>query len=141
MENIRYKFKYPQSFLRKNYSYLAEDILKLLKNIRMNFIYEEFQLQNEINRILEENNIEYVKEYKLAARNRIDFFILGGIGIEVKKGKPNKHKVLSQLERYTKFKEINSIILVTEKSIDVPNIINGKKCFVLCLNRLWGVAL
>ncbi len=85
--------------------------------------------------------ISFEKEYRLAPRNRIDFFIDGGIGLEVKRGKPNKTRVTKQLQRYASFEDIKAIVLVVDRTVDIPNEINGKKCILFGLNRLWGVAL
>lgn len=120
---------------------LTRDVLKALKNIRGNVIFEEYRLHEMIAELLEKAGIPFKKEYKLAPRNRIDFLVDGGTGIEVKKGKPNRTQVNKQLERYVSFDEIKSVILVVERNVNIPYEINGKKCVLFGLNRLWGVAL
>lgn len=122
-------------------TYDVSDIFNSLSKIRIGVIYEEFTLQNMISKLLEQEGIQYYKEYKLAPKNRIDFLIPGGIGIEIKKGKPNQTQVLKQISRYTSFDEINTLILVVERNVDIPNEVNGKKCYSFGLNKLWGVAL
>jgi hypothetical protein len=116
-------------------------VLQALRKIRINVIYEEFRLQEMIAEKLTEASLEFKKEYKLAARNRIDFLVDGGIGIEVKKGRPNRTQVLKQLERYAAFEEISAVILVVERNVYIPDIVNSKRCILFGLNRLWGVAL
>ena len=120
---------------------LFNKTLKALQLIRVNLVRDEFLLQNIIAKALDNAEITYSKEHKLAPRNRIDFLVDGGIGIEVKKGKPYTRQVIGQLERYTAFPEITAIILVVERNLDMPKEINGKKCYSFGLNKLWGIAL
>lgn len=120
----------------------VNEVISILKNLRVNGIYEEYEIQNEIYKTFNQYSIDVIKEYKLGCKNRIDFFLpQQGIGIEVKKGKPGKKKVIDQLERYAVFKEITTLILVVERNMDVPKMINGKPCFSIGLNKQWGIAL
>ncbi|OEH86050.1 hypothetical protein BHU72_14565 [Desulfuribacillus stibiiarsenatis] len=120
-------------------------IIKLLKQLRLPVTTSEFDIQYEIKRILDQNNVEYEKEKVLAPRNRVDFFIYTGdntgIIIEVKKGKPNRNLVIDQLERYAQFESVLAVILVCDNRVKVPEKINGKTCVSIGLNRLWGVSL
>lgn len=116
-------------------------IITALSDMRINIIRDEFELQAIISNCLDHANIPYSREYKLAPRNRIDFMVVGGTGIEVKKGKPYSRQVINQLERYTIFPEIKAIILVVERNLDIPRVINGKMCYSFGLNKLWGIAL
>jgi hypothetical protein len=118
-----------------------EIIISALKELRVNAVFEEYELQDEIAKILKSHNISFIKEHKLGPRNRIDFFIDKGIGIEIKKGKPNRTKVIKQLERYASFNEISALILVIERSMDIPRYINNKPCLSIGLNKQWGIAI
>jgi len=115
--------------------------LTALQSIRVNLVKDEYLLQDIIAKALDDAGITYSKEYKLAPRNRIDFLVDGGIGIEVKKGKPYTRQVVEQLKRYAAFSEITAIILVVERNLDIPKEINGKQCCSFGLNKLWGIAL
>jgi hypothetical protein len=53
-----------------------EKVIHVLKNLQLNLITEEFTLQDIIAQQLEEAQIPYIKEYKLAPRNRIDFLLI-----------------------------------------------------------------
>lgn len=119
----------------------TREVLTLLKRIRINVAYDEYELQDWITRLLQQAEIPFKKEHVLAPRNRIDFLVDGGIGIEVKKGKPNRTQVCAQLERYAGFDCIRSIILVVERNVNIPREVKGKPCVLFGLNRLWGVAL
>ncbi|WP_113675837.1 hypothetical protein [Vallitalea guaymasensis] len=119
----------------------VEAIINSLKKIRTGVVIDEYKLQNTIARQFSKDEINFVRECTIGKRCRIDFFIPGGIGIEVKKGKPNRVTVLQQLGRYAESYKINCIILVVEKNLDVPSTINGKRCFSIGLNKQWGVAI
>jgi len=120
--------------------FIMQEILKTLSNLRINPVNEEFDLQMEIAKLFDATGIEYEKECILGPRNRVDFYV-GGIVIEIKKGKPNKQQVTNQLRRYAQFSDVKGIILVVEKNLDIPKEINGKPCVSFGLNKLWGIAL
>ncbi|MFW6029518.1 MAG: hypothetical protein ACOCRO_04620 [Halanaerobiales bacterium] len=120
---------------------LSNQIISALKEIRVNVVKEEYILQEMIAKEFENANISYKKEYKLGPRKRIDFFLEPGIGIEVKKGKPNKRTTIKQLKRYTEVEKIKMLILVVERNLSIPEKINGVKCLSFGVNRNWGIAL
>lgn len=119
----------------------AQTIINILKNLRVNIVEEEFDLQQQIAAELRNAGIVFKREYRIGKRNRVDFMIDGGIVLEVKKGKPYIGNVWEQLKRYTAFPEVKAIILVVERNLDLPKTINGKPCFSMGLNKLWGIAL
>jgi hypothetical protein len=53
----------------------------------------------------------------------------------------DKARLLNQLRRYAACEQIESLILVTEKTVALPHTIGGKPVRLICLNRLWGIAL
>lgn len=118
-----------------------EQVLGALRELRIGVLSDEFELQACIEGVLRSSGIPYQKEFRLAPRNRIDFLLNGGIGLEAKRGKPNKTSVLKQLERYAAFDEISAIILVVDRNVHIPISVLGKRCILFGLNRLWGVAL
>ena len=65
----------------------------------------------------------------------------GGVGIEIKRGRVERAKVMRQLTRYAACPQVTGLILLTEKSLSLPREIGGKPVKVICLNRLWGIAL
>lgn len=87
--------------------------------------------------------MEYDKEHYLGRGNRVDFLTATGIAVEVKKGKPNRERLLSQINRYAEFEEVQSIIIVVETSLQDPinHSRNGKPCKVVGLLKQWGIAL
>jgi hypothetical protein len=120
---------------------LMNEILCILKKLRVNVLSDEYTLQSQIADLLKINAINFTKEHKLGRGSRVDFLTSYGIAIEVKKGKPNKVSVHTQLLKYAKHEEITGIILVVETSLSVPHTIAGKPCCALGLQKLWGIAL
>ena len=119
----------------------VKDLLSILARLSIGFTHSEYEIQAMLADLLTEHGINHQKEYRLGPRNRIDFYTDQGIGIEVKRGRPNKAQLLRQLERYTSFKEIRAVVLVLDRNVNIPSEIKGKSCIVFGLNRLWGVAL
>lgn len=115
------------------------DVLAALRHLRIQVAAEEFDLHLQVARCLDAAGLPYQREYRLGPGNRIDFFV-GGIGVEVKKGKPNAGSVLGQLTRYAASPEVIGLILVIERYLDVPAQIAGKPCASLGLRKQWGVA-
>ena len=65
----------------------------------------------------------------------------GGVAVEVKRGKPPHGKLLEQIRRYASLPQVNAMILVVERTAELPHTVCGKPCRVVALNRLWGVAV
>ncbi len=108
---------------------LAE-ILHALRGIRAPIQQGEYDLHDLVRASLAEAEI-----------CRIDFVCPGGIGIEIKRGQPDRKRIVMQLTRYAACGQISALILVTERTVAVPNRIHGKPISCVCLNRLWGIAL
>lgn len=118
----------------------VDQVLQALKQLRVAGSDDEYRLQNEIASCLDAHKIGYIKEYRISPNCRIDFF-LSGIGLEVKKGKPPRSQVLRQVSRYLRHRELEALILVTERAQHLPPKVEGKDCISVCLSKLWGVAL
>ncbi len=116
-------------------------ILNLLKGAKFPFAIEEYQIHQSIINLFYENNIKFIHEYKIKSNSRIDFFVEDEIGVEVKKGRPNRTNLIKQLTRYSECESICAIIVIVEKSIILPSSINGKKIYSINLNSQWGIAL
>jgi hypothetical protein len=118
-----------------------DEIINILKGLRIPVMTDEYTLQSNIADLLRTNGVSFIKEYRLGRGSRVDFLTSNGIAIEIKKGKPNKASVHNQLQRYAEHEEIQGIILVVETSLTVPGIVAGKPCRTLGLQKLWGIAL
>lgn len=110
------------------------ELLQLLKSKRLP-LHNEKALQAEIEKVLLESNIDFQREHYLSKGSIIDFMV-NGTGIEVKIGGSAK-EIFRQCERYAEFEEIKAIILVTGKSIRLPEKINNKPAYVLNLGTAW----
>lgn len=115
-------------------------ILSVISTVRIRKVMEEQEIQDAIERAFREQDIPYEREAKVAPRCRLDF-LSSGVAVEVKKRRPEKAKLIAQITRYAKLDAIRAVIVVLERSIDLPSNICGKPVRVLSLNSLWGVAL
>ena len=109
-------------------------IINALSTERFSLTVEK-TTQIEIETLFNRNGIAHIKEYHLDKNNIPDFFI-DGIAIEVKI-KGNAKQIYRQCERYSKFKEVKIIILVTNRSMGFPKEINGKPCYIINMGRAW----
>ena len=118
----------------------AEAILSALSALRIPPGTSELEMHARIAAGLEAAGIACSHEAKLAPRCRIDF-LADGIGIEVKCGRPSRRALLRQLGRYASCEDVRALILVVERSANLPARVCGKPCYCLSMNRLWGIAL
>lgn len=116
------------------------DIMQALLKLRAPFCPGEYDLHALVASALREAGIAFLHEERLAQRCRIDF-LSGTVGIEVKKGKPVRRQLINQLERYAASPRIDTLVVVVERTADLPGEISGKPCVTLSINRLWGIAL
>lgn len=120
---------------------MIDTVLTAIRTVRIGVVSEEFEIHRAIAGALDLAGIRYQHEYKLGPHCRIDFLTDGGIGVEVKKGKPYSVAVEKQLIRYASFEDVKGIVLVIERYQDVPSEICGKPCRSLGLRKLWGISL
>ncbi|MEK4188056.1 hypothetical protein [Paenibacillus sp. FSL L8-0494] len=116
-----------------------DKVISAIKRIRCHVLIDEYKLHGLIADQLNAAEISFKNEVLLAPHNRIDFIAGDGIGIEAKKGKPNEQQVLRQLERYAAFDK-ERLILVIERYMDLPEMINGKPVVSIGLRKLWGIS-
>lgn len=111
------------------------EVFKIFKATRFSNLMDEKTIQAEIFIHLEPLGFE--REYRLSKGSIVDFYRpLDGLAIEVKvKGSPMR--IYEQLERYCKFDQVRSILLVTNKSMGLPEEINGKQAYVASLGEAW----
>lgn len=115
--------------------------LSILHTLRVRPEKSEYDLHALISEKLAESGITFTHEKILGKRCRIDFLLPSGTGIEVKRGKVDRCRLLQQINRYLMCPEVVSMIVVTESSVNLPDVIAGKSVTVLCLRRLWGIAI
>lgn len=115
-------------------------ILDALSTLRAPLMQGEYDLHRLVMDALDAHHLPAEHEVPLAPRCRIDL-MLEGVGVEIKRGKVQRARVVAQLSRYAQCPRVTGLILVTERSVDVPRMLHGKPVAVVCLNRLWGIAL
>lgn len=118
----------------------SDRITAALCSVRVPAMPGEYDLHGMIAAALTEAGLEYVHEYKLAPRCRLDF-MCSGIAIEVKKGRPKSAELMRQLARYMEHDEVREMVVVVQKRVWLPDTICGKRVRLVALNMLWGVAL
>lgn len=96
---------------------------------------KEKETQELIEALFKKNAIAYNREHMLDTNNIPDFFI-DGIAIEVKI-KGNAKQIYRQCVRYCNFKEVKSLILLTNRSMGWPQELNGKPCYIINLGKAW----
>ena len=117
-----------------------ERIIEAISALRAPLQQGEYDLHRLVMDALDAAALPWEHEVKLAPRCRIDL-MCGGVGIEIKRGKVEKARIIEQLRKYADCPQVQGLILVTEKTVPVPHTINGKPVRLICLNRLWGIAL
>lgn len=117
-----------------------ERIIEAISALRAPLQQGEYDLHRLVMDALDAAALPWEHEVRLAPRCRIDL-MCGGVGIEIKRGAVDKARILEQLRRYAACERVEGLILVTEKTVALPHTINGKPVRLVCLNRLWGIAL
>ena len=117
-----------------------EQVIAALQTLRAPIQQGEYDLHRLVMDALDAGGVPWEHEVKLAPRCRIDL-MCGGVGIEIKRGKVERARILEQLRKYAECEQVEGLILVTEKTVPVPHAIYGKPVRLICLNRLWGIAL
>ena len=117
-----------------------ECVLQALQTLRAPIQQGEYDLHRLVMDALDKASVAYEHEVPLAPRCRIDL-MCGDVGIEVKRGSVDRARIRQQLQRYAGCEQVAGLILVTEKTVDLPRTMNGKPVRLVCLNRLWGIAL
>lgn len=114
--------------------------MEALKTLRAPIQQGEYDLHALVMDCLETHGIPCAHEVKLGPRCRIDMMV-GSIGIEIKRGKPERSRLLAQLARYAACGQVSALIVVAERNVSLPRSMGGKPVTAICLNRLWGIAL
>jgi hypothetical protein len=112
----------------------SAQISAMLKGYRFHWATET-ELQDGIQRVLEQHEVDHIREHPLGDAGRVDFFI-AGLAMEVKLRVPQS-AVLRQLHRYAAHEDVSSILLVTcSMRHSVPPTLNGKPVSICRLTTL-----
>lgn len=119
---------------------MPETVLEALKAMRPPFALYEADLHRLIGERLTACGIAYEHEARLGCGSRIDYLV-GDVGVEVKKGKPSAATLTAQLKRYAQNERIRALVVVSWQSVALPACVCGKPVYPLALSQLWGVSL
>ncbi len=119
---------------------MLEQIVDAISRLRAPLQQGEYDLHRLVMDALNAADIPYEHEVPLAPRCRIDL-MCGSVGIEIKRGKVETARVLAQVQKYAACPQLTALVVVTEKTLPLPRTMNGKPVRLICLNRLWGIAL
>lgn len=117
-----------------------EQIVGALCSIRCGAACTEEELHVQVMEALSRAGIAAVHEARLAPRCRIDF-LAGTVGIEVKKRRPDRERLMAQLARYAACEQIERLLVVAPRGVNLPGQIGGKPVTMFALERLWGIFL
>lgn len=115
-------------------------VTEALRRIRAPRTMSEYDLHALVAEALDLGQVPYRHEAVLAPRRRIDF-LCGGVGVEVKRGRPTPAPLCRQLTAYAQSALVSSLVLVAERPPVLPKQIAGKPLHVISLGRLWGIAI
>lgn len=115
-----------------NMKELISKITAQLGKYRLTF-GDEFELQQQLSVILSAAGIDFVREFKLSAHDRLDFWVEPFV-IEVKVGgSVDGH--LRQIKRYNSQPMVAGTILIGTKPFDLPATLSGKPVALINVGR------
>lgn len=117
-----------------------ERVLCALETIRCPAACTEMELHGQAARAFERFGLCARHEAVLGPRCRIDFLV-GGIGVEIKKSRPQPAALLRQLRRYAACEQVEELIVVAPRGVNLPRTAGGKRITMVGLERLWGISL
>ena len=119
---------------------MADKVLEALRAMRPPFALYETDIHRMVGECLLGCGFTCQHEARIAKGCRIDYLV-GSVGVEIKKGKPKPATLVAQLQRYAQSEQIESLIVVSWQSVRLPGCIGGKPVYPLSLSQLWGVSL
>nr|EES53262.1 MAG: hypothetical protein UBAL3_80150051 [Leptospirillum ferrodiazotrophum] len=111
----------------------SPDLISSLFRLRFRYTTER-DLQNGFEKVFLEKDIPFVREYPVTTADRLDFWVDGGIALEVKI-KGSLPDLIRQIARYARHKDVREILVVgTPRWIpQVPATIEGTPVYGLRL--------
>ena len=100
----------------------------------------EEEIHMQAARMFENAGLAAEHEVRLAPRCRIDFMI-GTTGIEIKKKRPQRGTLIAQLARYAACPQVERLIVLAPRGVDLPNQMEAKPVTMMSLEKLWGISL
>ena len=118
---------------------MLQKVLEALGDIRAPQVTDEYDLHALAACALQQKQLEFVHEAPLAPRCRVDFLV-GDVGVEIKRGRPNQKQLTAQISRYLKTGRLSALVVLSEKSCPLPETLLGFPVKSVSLFRLWGLA-
>lgn len=92
------------------------ELISIIESVQLCYTTEEI-MQQQLHELFQARSIDAVKEFRLNARDRVDFLaktMNGNVAVECKtKGSPQT--VMAQLARYAESDQVQSVLLVTSR--------------------------
>lgn len=117
-----------------------ERVMESLGAIRCDAACSEETLHMQVKKALADAGLRAEHEARLGPRCRIDFMV-GEIGVEVKKSRPSPARLCEQLARYASCPQVKQLLVIAPRGVNLPRTIGGKPVKMLALERLWGISL
>lgn len=116
----------------------TSDVIQAIGRVAYRFS-NEVELQHGLSVAMLQAGLEHNREVVLTKRDRIDFLLPGGIGIEVKID-GSISALTRQLFRYGELPQITSLVVVVGKNTlgNLPAAINGKPVHVVRIVRAFA---
>lgn len=119
---------------------MLERVLAAISVIRCGAVCEEMELHRQVLAALRDAGLTPEHEVVLGPRCRIDV-MCGGVGIEIKKSRPQVASLRRQLERYAESDRVEQLVVIAPRGVNLPERIGGKNVTMVALERLWGIWL
>ena len=117
-----------------------EWVLDAVRTVRCSAADTEVQLHEQVLSALRLAGLAPEHEVGVAKGCRIDI-LCGGVGIEIKKSRPVPSALLRQLTRYAACPQIEELIVIAPRGVNLPKAVGGKRVTMVALERLWGISL
>jgi len=119
---------------------MLETVLNALGELRSPFALYESDIHAWVEECFVRAGLEFTHEARIGAGCRIDYLV-GNVGVEIKKGKPDAAVLKRQLMRYAQCEDIQALVVLTQRGVALPESLCRKPVRGIALNALWGVAL
>lgn len=117
-----------------------KSVTAALGMLRVGAVDSEERLHEQAAEAFARAGLEAAHEVRLAPRCRIDFMV-GGVGVEIKKKRPQRAPLIAQLTRYASCPQVERLVVLAPRGVDLPKSIGGKPVTMMSLERLWGIML
>ena len=112
-----------------------KSVTAALGTLRVGAADSEERLHEQAAEAFARAGLEAAHEVRLAPRCRIDFIV------EIKKKRPQRAPLIAQLTRYASCPQVERLVVLAPRGVDLPKSIGGKPVTMMSLERLWGIML